>query len=242
MYEIQSISYHGGCCGDFVRLLILTGDKNVGEVEIKESGYVSLHALATDFWYEDFCKIDEVGAVRSIKALNHTADFYRRFYIDTIENIESVDDYIKIVDERYENADEGIRMVEKRWSLTYSIHTFHDHTVFLNKFKSLSEYYQYADHLGIQRTLFIHPITKKSISMFNKNKAYKNNSFWPFTESELIKEYELIKNEMREGDIFLELEDAYDKEKLRKFLADNYTWEDKNFDKVYDEYMNRQPF
>jgi len=242
MYEVQSISYHGGCCGDFVRLLLVTGDKNVDDVKVAETGEVSLHVTSTDYWHEDFCRIDEAGAVRSLKALNHIADFYKRFYVDNIDSMKTVEDYIETIDMKYLYIGNHIKSITKRWSLNYSIHTIHDYTVFLEKFNGLKEFYTYMDYLTVKRTLFIVPTTSNSVSIMNNNKYHKNDSTTPFTVIQMNKEYDILQKEKRNNDIILELEDVYDKEKLRKFLTDNYVWEDKNFDIIYDEYMNKQPF
>ena len=232
----HAITYHGGACGDFVRLLLTVGDPNVDLVRITDDNKFSIYVNTKDIWFEDFCHIDDVGAIRPIKMCNHIADFSRTF-CNEIRKPGSIKQYINMIDVHSYK----LNMVPSdRWSLQSSITTFHDGFYIIDKFGGLKEYQALSKYYKINETLFICINTQKSLDILNSNKLRKNKSDVPFNLSKHVNESHIISKEKRKEDKVLELEYIYDKEKLRKFLTDNYEWEDKNFDRVYDCYMKEQ--
>jgi len=127
--------------------------------------------------------------------------------------------------------------------LNQSIIACHEHITFIDIFGGLDEYFKWADALKSERTVFITVTTENSLEKLKRNDRNKNFNlgakYW--TLSDFYKYDQLIRDSKRAQDIVLELEDIYNKEKLKNFISDTYgNKNDLIYDKVYDFYMKNQ--
>lgn len=206
----ELITYRGGSCGDFLKVLLSNCD----------------------------FELDETGKVHTPNTFDYT-----RATRELVELGEDIDTIVK----------KCIRYKERHSNnknLDYI--TSHDFPVFVERYNSGIEFFDYVEKLSINRVLFISITTEKSLKfrtlnslIKSHNKTYddyiKHYNRYGKTQLELYKkDVEIFNNYKRECDITLELEHIYDKEYLRNFLMENYSWSDDNYDTVYDYYMSKQ--
>lgn len=231
--DVTSIAYHGGACGDFVRLLLITGDKNVDSFLISNDGYISI-CLTNNTWLYNVCMLEKSsGAIRPKQNLNHITDINRNLFTHKF-NQHNFDD-IQTISKLIQNEN------ETTWHLHNSLVVGHEYQAVIDAKKSLEFYYEYIALFDVQRVLYITLTNKTSVDMLNRNIVAKNNIPSAFTLERTMFEQTIIERDMKSDDFMLELSDIYEKATLREFLLNNFVWDDSNFDEVYDLYMSYQP-
>ena len=243
MYKISSVSYPGGGCGDFLVLLILATSSSVKDVIIDDR-YISF-MLHNGRESRNHVELLSTGRVEWCKAQNHYGTINKILWktlLDT-KKISSVDKYIHDTLEAI-NSDSFIRdELPNWWPFEQSVIACHEHITFIDIFGGLDEYFKWADALKSERTVFITVTTENSLEKLKRNDRNKNFNrgakYWVL--SDFYKYDQLIRDSKRDQDIVLELEDIYNKEKLKNFISDTYgNKNDLIYDKVYDFYMKNQ--
>lgn len=243
MYKISSISYPGGGCGDFLVLLILATSSSVKDVIIDDR-YLSFifHIGGTS---SNHVELLSTGRVEWRRPQNHYGNKNKilwKTFLDT-KKISSVDKYIHDTLGAI-NSDSFIRdVLTTKWPFEQSIIACHEHISFIDIFNGLDEYFKWTDALKSERTVFVTVTTENSLEKLKKNDRNKNFNraakYWVL--SDFYKYDQVIRDNKRDQDIVLELEDIYDKEKLKNFISDTYgNKNDLIYDKVYDFYMKNQ--
>ena len=206
----ELITYRGGSCGDFLKVLLSNCE------------------------YE----LDITGKVHTPDTFDYTRA--TRELVELGEDIDTIAKKCIRYKERHNNNK----------NLDYI--TSHDFPVFVERFNSGEEFFDYVDKISIDRVLFISITTEKSLKLRTLNSLIKSHNktyddyiehYNRYSEKQLElykKDVEIFNNSKRDCDIILELECIYDKEYLRKFLLDNYSWTDDKYDTVYDYYMSKQ--
>ena len=243
MYKISSVSYPGGGCGDFLVLLILATSSSVKDVIIDDR-YISF-MLHNGRESRNHVELLSTGRVEWCKAQNHYGTINKILWktlLDT-KKISSVDKYIHDTLEAI-NSDSFIRdELPNWWPFEQSVIACHEHITFIDIFGGLDEYFKWVDALKSERTVFITVTTENSLEKLKRNDRNKNFNrgakYWVL--SDFYKYDQLIRDSKRDQDIVLELEDIYNKEKLKNFISDTYgNKNDLIYDKVYDFYMKNQ--
>lgn len=243
MYKISSVSYPGGGCGDFLVLLILATSSAVKDVIIID-GHISF-IFHDNKESRNHVELLSTGRVEWHKPQNHYGNKNKILWktlLDT-NKISSVDKYIRETFNAI-NSDPFVRnKLPNHWPFEQSIIACHEHITFIDIFNGLDEYFKWTDALKSERTVFVTATTENSLEKLKKNDRNKN--FHPSAEyfgtSDFYKYDQVIKDNKRDQDIILELEDIYNKEKLKNFISDTYgNKNDLIYDKVYDFYMKNQ--
>lgn len=246
-------AYWGGCRGEFVRLLAFTGIIQYNHVTSsdEEEIFFSLHTKRGTI-HDKFCSIDKsTGQVKPYKLMDRTGDNYKKFfpiYMDKMRYI-GYDDFMTkhILPEM-----EGLAMLYPTPLNSYSCG--HDAHTFIDAFGGLSEFNDYVTRLGFDKVYYITTDKKEASDDIRKAQAIKNTDLDEKSRELIIKNanYEgfyqhmlhydkIYKEQKRECDVILPVEVVTDKEALRKFFFDNLVdWDDRNYDLIYDLYMEYQ--
>lgn len=245
-FKISSISYCGGACGDFLGFLVMATDPLVDNVIIRNTR-VSL-GLNNNKSIHDVVELLENGRVDWIKASSHiplnknlwkeilerNKQFKYKYPEDTIKH------YVTETKKRIKH-DKFVKNLPASWPFSHSVITGHEHFGLINMCGSMDDYYVWADAMGSEKTTFITITTDKSLKLIKRNARIKNynrtTSHWKLEDFEIYNAP--VK---RPQDIRLELEDIYNRDKLKDYIHTHYHSEfnEDNFNKVYDFYMNGQ--
>lgn len=243
MYNISSVSYPGGGCGDFLVLLILATSSAVKDVIIID-GHISF-IFHDNKESRNHVELLSTGRVEWHKPQNHYGNKNKILWktlLDT-KKVSSVDKYIHKTFNAI-NSDPFVRnKLPRAWPFEQSIIACHEHISFIDIFNGLDEYFKWTDALKSERTVFVTVTTENSLEKLKKNDRNKNFNLGAeyFGISDFYKYDQLIRDNKRDQDIVLELEDIYNKEKLKNFISDTYgNKNDLIYDKVYDFYMKNQ--
>ena len=256
------VSYKAGTCGDFLVILLVSGHPNISEVKIGNSFY---NWSKAGFWVGDPPEPKENNNTVSFKN-NLNYNFYATVSDDNITGkVNWIGYQTRETSIYFDLKDMKQKLEEKQWEPHIISGHFHM-AMHLEKgtpdivpltTRELKSWVQ--ERFKDSTVLFTKTTTDKSLKLFHLNDYVKNMKRDPETHGKQFDSFEdMMKNEdyiqgakkfsISEGKMLdsigstvIELEDIYDKEKLRSILAETFSWwDDLYYDDLHNMYMMHQ--
>jgi hypothetical protein len=239
--ELVYVSYWGGCSGDFLSLLIKSGDSKIRDITINNDIFTISYKNGKSF----LMGYDVTGAVKGGWKLSSTiSNAYRlHWQEDKFNNFLSSIGTDKTVEHI-------LNVFEKEPEINnydFDVVSGHEVIAFSDVFETdVSEFKTFCDLNKFDTVILITIDSEKSKKITWINSCFKNNNFnlsdinfdyLPIPAYNKYTEYMKLS-----GYTTIDVDIIYDKIELKKFIQENVKtkWNDTHYDMIYDSYMEKQ--